>query len=128
MRIARRLLLSVCCVVLAWVLYNRLTFDSVFVLDENRYLLSEMSRCVYTLDTENTVKTNLSGLSNAVIKLEEEGYVYTVNSTENSIDVVLQNEITDTVIRYYYTYPERMVTCFCNVYENSYKGVTYIIE
>lgn len=128
MRIARRLLLSVCCVVLAWVLYNRLTFDSMFVLDENRYLLSEMSRCVYTLDTENTVKTNLSGLSNAVIKLEEEGYVYTVNSTENSIDVVLQNEITDTIIRYYYTYPERMVTCFCNVYENSYKGVTYIIE
>lgn len=129
MRILNRLFLLTLCVVCTILTYQCITFDNLTIEDENKYLLSGGGKCVYSLDTINTIKVNLSGFSNSILKLESEGFrVYEIKVDNTSIDVIIQNNDLGIVYRYYYTYPDRRLTCFCNTYENSYKALTYIIE
>ena len=129
MRIIRRLFLLVLCLGLTGYVYTTFQSDNVFRLDDKKYLLQTQGKCSYEFDTDNTVYTNLSGLSNGILKLQEEGYkIYSCNSDDNSIDIIIQNSDEGIVYRYYYTYNNRLLTSFCNSYENSYKALTYIIE
>ena len=129
MRIVRRLFLLVLCLGLTGYVYTTFQPYSVFRLDDRKYLLQTFGTCSYGFDTDNTVYTNLSGLSNGILRLQEEGYkIYSCNSDDNSIDIIIQNSDEGIVYRYYYTYNNRLLTCFCNSYENSYKALTYIIE
>lgn len=129
MRIVRRLFLLVLCLGLTGYVYTTLQSDNVFRLDDKKYLLQTQGACSYEFDTDNTVYTNLSGLSNGILKLQEDGYkIYSCNSDDNSIDIIIQNSDEGIVYRYYYTYNNRLLTSFCNSYENSYKALTYIIE
>lgn len=129
MRIVRRLFLLVLCLCLTGYVYTTFQPNSVFRLDDKKYLLQTLSTCSYEFDTDNTVYTNLSGLSNGILRLQEEGYeIYSCKSDDNSIDIIIQNSGEGIVYRYYYTYNNRLLTSFCNSYENSYKALTYIIE
>ena len=129
MRIIRRVLLLIVCTVASVYTVNTIQFDSLCREDERKYLLTSTGEAAYGFDTDNTVYTNLTGLSNAILRLEEEGYrIYSTSSDENSIDIIIQDYDKGIVYRYYYTYNNKLLTCFCNEYEDSYKALTYIIE
>lgn len=129
MRIIRRVVLFTLCVCMSVYVFKSLQFDSLCRVDDNKYLLQTIGKCYYEFDTDNTVYTNLTGLSNGILRLQEEGYkIYSCNSDDSSIDIIIQNNELGVVYRYYYTYNNKLLTSFCNSYENSYKALTYIIE
>lgn len=129
MRFIRRVMLLCICLMCTLYAVSNTSYDSLTRESEDRYLLNESGTCVYTLYSDNVIKVNLSGFSNGVSRLLEEDYkIYSLSCDDKSIDIIIQNNELGVVYRYYYVYPERLLTCFCNTYENSYMGITYIIE
>ena len=128
MTTVRRIISTSILLLLTVYMYTNM-YDILCVKEVNAYLLDSTGNCSYEFDTENTIYVNLSGVSNGVLEMCSNGFeVYRLQTGNDNIDIILQNTETDEVYRYYYKYPERRLTCFSNVYEKSYKGLTYIIK
>ncbi len=128
-RYIRWTVLTVLCGLLTYIAIQDIKFDSVCRVCDNRYLLCQTSESYYKLISDNQVETNLQGLSNCVINLLDDGYeVYRYDVNDTYADIIIQSSELQSVYRYYYTWADHKLTCFCNVYENSWKGLTYILE
>lgn len=118
--------------VIATVICVVITFNNINDVPLNTngtiYLVDKYVDTYYEMLSENVGLTTINGISNVYINMESEGYsIYKEDITKNYIDVSFTKEGCPSY-RYYFTYPECKITVFSSEYENSYLGVSYIIE
>lgn len=82
----------------------------------------------YEMLSDNVGLTSINGISNVYYNMALDGYlIYKEEITKESIDVSFTKEGYPSY-RFYYTHPEGKLTFFCDDYESSYTGLSYIIE
>jgi hypothetical protein len=92
------------------------------------YLVDEYTDTYYEVLSDNVGLTTINGISNVYVNMKADGYsVYSEDITSSYIDVSFTKDNCPSY-RYYFTYPECKITFFCSEYENSYTGLSYIIE
>lgn len=101
--------------------------DINFEIETNMYLLTQFSENMqYTVITDNTMKCDLTTISNIVLHLETDGYF--INSekfSKDTIDIILTKE--NIAYRLFYKKDGSLIS-ICNEYEKSYIPFTYINE
>lgn len=96
--------------------------------DGTVYLVNEYTPVYYEALSDNVGITTINGISNVVINMEADGYdVYKMQVDKSYVDVSFTKANCPSY-RYYFTYPEGKITFFCSEYENSYIGLSYIID
>lgn len=92
------------------------------------YLVEEYTPVYYEALSDNVGLTTINGISNVFINMEADGYtVYNTEITNSYVDASFVKEGFPSY-RYYFTYPEGRLTFFSSEYENSFKGLSYIID
>lgn len=92
------------------------------------YLVEEYTPVYYEALSDNVGLTTINGISNVFINMEADGYtVYNAEITNSYVDASFVKEGFPSY-RYYFTYPEGRLTFFSSEYENSFKGLSYIID
>ena len=96
--------------------------------DGTVYLVNEYTPVYYEALSDNVGITTINGISNVVINMKADGYdVYKMQVDKSYVDVSFTKDNCPSY-RYYFTYPEGKITFFCSEYENSYIGLSYIID
>lgn len=96
--------------------------------DGTVYLVNEYTPVYYEALSDNVGITTINGISNVVINMKADGYdVYKMQVDKSYVDVSFTKDNYPSY-RYYFTYPEGKITFFCSEYENSYIGLSYIID
>lgn len=126
-RIIRRILLFASILVCAYL--TALNLDDVKLdADTNLYIIEEYVNPYYDMLSDNVGLTSINGISNVYINMKTDGYsVYKEDITEDTIDVSFVKEGAPSY-RFYYVQSEGKLTFFCDDYESSYTGLSYIIE
>ena len=92
------------------------------------YLVEEYTPVYYEALSDNVGLTTINGISNVFINMKADGYtVYNAEITNSYVDASFVKEGFPSY-RYYFTYPEGRLTFFSSEYENSFKGLSYIID
>lgn len=100
--------------------------SGVVVMNENMYLLTNISQPIYEQVSPNTCYCNLGTVSNMVINMVNDGYeIERETYAQDSLDILLQKD--ELRVRLNYTEEGRLFV-ICNAYENSYLIMPYINE
>ena len=92
------------------------------------FIVDEYVPTYYEMLSDNVGLTTVNGISNVYVNMKKDGYaIHNEVVTNNSIDVSFTKE-NEPSYRYYFTYPEGRITFFCSEYENSYTGLSYILD
>lgn len=92
------------------------------------YLVDQYVPVYYETLSDNVGLTTINGISNVYINMKADGYeVYKQEVTPSFIDVSFTKDNCPSY-RFYFTYPEGRITFFSSEYENSYTGLSYIID
>lgn len=92
------------------------------------YLVEEYTPVYYEALSDNVGLTTINGISNVFINMKSDGYtVYNAEITNSYVDASFIKEGFPSY-RYYFTYPDGRLTFFSSEYENSFKGLSYIIN
>lgn len=124
--IGRLVLLISACICLCITGYNYI--DMPINTSGSVYLVNEYADTYYEMLSDNVGITTINGISNVYVNMLNDGYsVYDEDVQQSYIDVSFVKDNYPSY-RYYFTYPECRITFFCDEYENSYTGISYIIE
>lgn len=92
------------------------------------YIVDEYVPVYYEVLSDNVGLTTINGISNVFVNMKADGYtVYKEEITSSYVDVSFVKDNCPSY-RFYFTYPEGRVTFFSSEYENSYTGLSYIID
>lgn len=127
MTILRKLLFVTLVVITYFITLNNY-YDVEYVSSNDVYLLEETEDTYYKIIDDNTMYTTINGISNMYLNFINDGYsIYKEDVNNDYIDLILVKNERPTY-RLYMTYPECKLTIFSSNYEESYKGLSYIIE
>lgn len=123
-----RLLWKVVCLIITSILCISTYVSSMlgeFEINNDSYLLDEVSNSFLIVNSPNTGITNINGVSNIINQMIDDGWeVYKENVNNESIDVVLVKSV-EKVGRVYYECKSNEITVFMNDYEKSGDLFTY---
>ena len=122
-----RLILIATLIILSLIVYRNSILRSVEYTG-GYHLLSEKTNAYYKESSFNTGITNINGISNLYLNMQDDGYtIYKEFMTKDYIDVSFIKDGFPSY-RYYYEYPSGKIAIFSSDYERSEEGVSYIIN
>lgn len=125
-RIERCILLCSLVVLLIYS-YKKIINDSIKMIGVSRIVNAYVDPYYEEL-TDNSGLTNINGISNVFINMDNDGYdIYKSDITQTYIDISFTKEGSDSY-RYYYDMNTGRITFLSSSYETSSSGLSYIIE
>lgn len=126
-RIIRRILLL--CAIGTCAYITVMNIDDVKLeTDSSMYIVEEYVDPYYDMLSDNVGLTSINGISNVYYNMYVDGYsIYKESIKKDTIDVSFTKKGAPSY-RFYYVQSEGKLTFFCDDYESSYTGLSYIIE
>lgn len=126
-RIIRRILLLAAIMICAYI--TMINIDDVQLETEHDLrIVEEYVNPYYDMLSDNVGLTSINGISNVYYNMQADGYdIYKEEITKDTIDVSFTKQGAPSY-RFYYVESEGKLTFFCDDYESSYTGLSYIIE